>query len=134
MNIICSSPQTGVLVPIPQYPLYTATLALMNAHCVPYYLNEESGWSTNVPGIKEALKQAQDKGIDVRAVVVINPGNPTGGCLKPSEIRSVLELAAEEKLVVFADEVYQTNVFDDEFLSFKKGLRDLQKSDSNKDG
>lgn len=135
MNIICSSPQTGVLVPIPQYPLYTATLSVMNAHYVPYYLNEESNWSTNISGIREALKDAQKKGIDVRAVVVINPGNPTGGCLNPEDIDAVLELAAEEKLVCLADEVYQTNVFaGNEFHSFKKGLRNLQNSDQNKDG
>lgn len=41
MTVICASPNTGVLVPIPQYPLYTATLSLLNAKCVPYYLNEE---------------------------------------------------------------------------------------------
>ena len=134
LNVICSSPQTGVLVPIPQYPLYTATLSLLNATCVPYYLNEEANWSTDVDAMREALKEAQKKGIDVRAVVVINPGNPTGGTLVADDIRSVLELAAEEKLVVMADEVYQTNVFEGEFLSFKKGLRDLQRSEKNKDG
>ena len=133
LNIICSSTETGVLVPIPQYPLYTATLSLMNAQVVPYYLNEESKWSTNISGMREALKEAQKKGIDVRAVVVINPGNPTGGVLNPEDINSVLELAAEEKLVVIADEVYQSNVFEGEFQSFKKGLRDLQKSEENKD-
>ncbi|KAK1053672.1 alanine transaminase [Friedmanniomyces endolithicus] len=134
MSVICASPQTGILVPIPQYPLYTATLALQNAHCVPYYLHEESNWSTNVDGMREALKKAQKQGIDVRAVVVINPGNPTGASLKPEAINSVLELAAEEKLVCIADEVYQTNIFEGEFQSFKKGLRDLQKSAKNKDG
>ena len=134
LNIVCSSPETGVLVPIPQYPLYTATLSLLNAKCVPYYLNEESNWSTDVNSIKTALKEAQKNGIDVRAVVVINPGNPTGGSLAAEDIRSVLELAAEEKLVVMADEVYQANVFEGEFLSFKKGLRDLQRSEKNKDG
>lgn len=134
LNVICSSPQTGVLVPIPQYPLYTATLSLLNAQCVPYYLNEENNWSTDIDSIREALKEAQKKGIDVRAVVVINPGNPTGGSLVPEDVRSVLELAAEEKLVVMADEVYQSNVFEGEFLSFKKGLRDLQRSENNKDG
>lgn len=133
MNVICASPQTGVLVPIPQYPLYTATLSVLNAKCVPYYLHEESNWSTDVDGMRDALKKAQDEGIDVRAVVVINPGNPTGGSLAPDGINSVLELAAEEKLVCIADEVYQTNVFQGQFHSFKKGLRDLQKSDKNKD-
>lgn len=134
MTVICSSPQTGILVPIPQYPLYTATLSLLNAQVVPYYLEEESNWSTNVDGMRTALKEAQAKGIDVRAVVVINPGNPTGGSLESSNIKSVIELAAEEKLVVLADEVYQTNVFEGEFNSFKKCLRELQKSEKNKEG
>lgn len=134
LSVMCSSPQTGVLVPIPQYPLYTATLALVNAKAVPYYLDEESAWSTDVGGIKTALEKAKKEGIDVKAVVVINPGNPTGACLKPEDISNVLSLAAEEKLVVMADEVYQTNVFEGEFVSFKKTLRDLQKSDKNTDG
>lgn len=134
MNIICSTSNVGVLVPIPQYPLYTATMSLMNSQVVPYYLDEASRWSTDIPHMRDALKQAQKKGIDVRAVVVINPGNPTGGSLSPEDVRSVLELAAEEKLVVLADEVYQTNVFEGKFLSFKKGLRDLQRSEHNNDG
>jgi alanine transaminase len=134
MTVICASPNTGVLVPIPQYPLYTATLSLLNAKCVPYYLNEEDAWGTDVPGIREALRKAQAEGIDVRAVAVINPGNPTGASLQAESIKSVIELAAEENLVVLADEVYQTNVFEGEFTSFKKGLRDLQSSPRNKDG
>ena len=58
--------------------------------------------------------------------MVINPGNPTGASLSREDVNSVIEFAAEEKLVVMADEVYQTNVFIGEFTSFKKGLRDLQ--------
>lgn len=134
MNVICASPKTGILIPIPQYPLYTATLSLLNATGVPYYLTEESNWSTNVEDMRKALKKARSEGVDVRAVVVINPGNPTGGSLKSEEIKKVLELAAEEKIVVIADEVYQTNIFEGEFFSFKKGLCELQKSDQNADG
>nr|POF17848.1 putative alanine aminotransferase, mitochondrial [Quercus suber] len=134
MNVICASPRTGVLVPIPQYPLYTATLSVVNAHCVPYYLDEESGWTTNVSGIRAALHEARKFGIDVRALVVINPGNPTGGSLSAEDVSNVLTLCAEENLVMMADEVYQTNIFKGSFTSFKKGLRDLQKSEKNKDG
>lgn len=134
LNVMCATPETGVLVPIPQYPLYTATLALLNAKAVPYYLDEESHWSTNVDAIETALQKAKSEGIDVRAVVVINPGNPTGASLTQEDIENVLKLAAKEKLVVMADEVYQTNVFEGQFVSFKKALRGLQKSDMNKDG
>jgi alanine transaminase len=116
-----------VLVPIPQYPLYTATLAVLNATCVPYYLDEAAAWSTSLSAIKTALDKARSDGIDVRAVVVINPGNPTGASLSAADIEGVLQLAAEEKLVVIADEVYQTNVFIGKFVSFKRTLRELQK-------
>lgn len=134
MHIICAKPETGILVPIPQYPLYTATLSLLNARCVPYLLEENKSWGTNIDTIKASLAKAKKEGTDVKAIVIINPGNPTGASLQAEDIKSVLEFAAENRLVVMADEVYQTNVFEGEFMSFKKGLRDLQKSDTNKDG
>lgn len=126
MHIICASPQTGVMIPIPQYPLYTATLSLLNAHAVPYELDEPAAWSTDLSTIKASLAKARSQGIDVRAIAVINPGNPTGASLPAQDIRGILEFAAEEHLVVLADEVYQTNVFEGEFYSFKRGLRELQ--------
>lgn len=129
MTIICSKPETGILVPIPQYPLYTATLSLLNARCVPYYLDEGKSWGTDMSAIRDALKKAKSEGTDVRAIVVINPGNPTGASLPEEDVHSVIKFAAEEKLVVLADEVYQTNVFMGKFSSFKKGLRDLQKAE-----
>lgn len=127
MNVICAKPDSGVLVPIPQYPLYTATLAVLNARCVPYYLEESKAWGTSLSEIREAYKKAKSEGTDVKAIVVINPGNPTGASLSEEDVRNVLEFAAEQKLVVLADEVYQTNVFVGKFTSFKKCLRDLQK-------
>ena len=126
LSLICAKPETGVLVPIPQYPLYTATLSLLNGRCVPYYLDEGKAWGTDMGAIREALAKAREEGTDVRAMVIINPGNPTGATLSEEDVRSVLEFAAEEKLVLMADEVYQTNVFKGKFTSFKKGLCDLQ--------
>jgi alanine transaminase len=129
LHIICAGPNTGVLVPIPQYPLYTATLAVLDAKVVPYYLEEKSAWSTSAESIRESVKKGQSEGTDVRAIAVINPGNPTGASLSEDDIKGVLRVAAEERLVVMADEVYQTNVFIGKFTSFKKVLRDLQKSE-----
>lgn len=132
MNVICATPQTGVLVPIPQYPLYTATLSVLNARCVPYYLDEAKGWGTDVEAIRAAYEKAKREGTDVRAIVVINPGNPTGANLNPEDVRKVLELAAEEHLVVLGDEVYQTNIFEGKFTSFKKMLRLMQRETPGK--
>lgn len=132
LHVICASPQTGILVPIPQYPLYTASLSVLNATCVPYYLDESKNWGTDLAGIKQACADAKANGTDVRAVVIINPGNPTGASLSEADIRDIIEFARVEKLVLMADEVYQTNVFAGEFVSFKKVLRTVQKE--NPDG
>lgn len=132
LHVICAGPNTGVLVPIPQYPLYTATLALLNATCVPYYLDEEKAWSTSTESITSALTSAKEAGTDVRAIAIINPGNPTGASLSYEDIESVIDLAASQHLVILADEVYQTNVFIGKFHSFKAVLRDMQKKSPGK--
>ncbi|RDL37103.1 putative alanine aminotransferase 2 [Venustampulla echinocandica] len=132
LHIICASPQTGVLVPIPQYPLYTASLSVLDAKCVPYYLDESKNWGTDLEAIKSAYKQAVAEDIDVRAIVIINPGNPTGASLSEEDVEAVIKFAAQEKLVVIADEVYQTNVFKGKFHSFKGALRSLQKTEPEK--
>jgi alanine transaminase len=132
MNVICTGPKSGVLVPIPQYPLYTATLSVLNSTCVPYYLEEARAWGTKLSAIKESLDKARGEGLSVRAIVIINPGNPTGGSLEQKDIEGIIKFAAEEKLVILADEVYQTNVFVGQFHSFKKSLRQLQKDEPSK--
>ncbi|KAF4554398.1 Aminotransferase-like protein [Elsinoe fawcettii] len=134
MHVICADDRTGILVPIPQYPLYTATLSLLNAKAVPYYLEEDKVWGTDIEGIKNSLLKARSEGIDVRAIVIINPGNPTGASLPADDIKTLLRFASEEGLVVMADEVYQTNIFEGEFVSFKKCLRELQGSSENENG
>jgi len=132
LNIICAGSHTGVLVPIPQYPLYTATLSVLNAKCIPYYLDEHHLWKTDINNIESALKGAQDEGVDVRAIAVINPGNPTGASLTYDDIKAVIAMAARDNLVILADEVYQTNVFIGKFHSFKSVLRDMQKEEPGK--
>jgi alanine transaminase len=132
LHVIAAKPETGILVPIPQYPLYTATLSVLDARCVPYYLEESNSWGTNLEAIQEAYDKAIKEGTDVKAIVIINPGNPTGASLSAEDIKNVLKFAADKSLVVMADEVYQTNVFIGEFISFKKALRDLQKETPGK--
>ncbi|KAH6640493.1 pyridoxal phosphate-dependent transferase [Chaetomium tenue] len=127
LHVICANEKSGILVPIPQYPLYTASLSVLNAACVPYLLDEHKNWGTDLATIKAAHEKAEAEGIDVRAIVIINPGNPTGASLSEEDIRAVIEFAREKRLVILADEVYQTNVFVGEFISFKRMLRQLQR-------
>lgn len=131
LHIICADEKSGILVPIPQYPLYTASLSVLNAACVPYLLDEHKNWGTDLATIKAAHEKAEAEGIDVRAIVIINPGNPTGASLAEEDIRAVIDFAREKRLVILADEVYQTNVFIGEFISFKRMLRQLQHEHPN---
>jgi alanine transaminase len=126
LHIICADPNSGILVPIPQYPLYTATLSVIDATCVPYYLDESKAWGTDLEAMKGAYEKATAEGVDIRCVVIINPGNPTGASLPEEDIRAVIEFAKEKNLVIMADEVYQTNVFIGKFESFKAVLRRIQ--------
>ena len=65
------------MIPIPQYPLYSASLAEYGLEQVGYYLDESSNWGLSTEELERSLKEAQ-KHCNPRALVVINPGNPTG--------------------------------------------------------
>lgn len=117
---------SGVMVPIPQYPLYSATLAEYGLQQTGYYLDEDNAWGMDVNELQSAVDGARSKGVDVRAIVVINPGNPTGQVLSRDNIESVIKFAHKNKLFILADEVYQDNVYEGlEFVSFKKVLCEI---------
>ena len=65
----------------------------------------------NVEDLRARLQAGRDNGMAVRALVFINPGNPTGQCLSYQNLKDLIQFAAEEKLVLLADEVYQTNIY-----------------------
>ncbi|KAI5474181.1 hypothetical protein MNV49_003985 [Pseudohyphozyma bogoriensis] len=127
MQILISSPSDGVLIPIPQYPLYTAALALNGARPVPYYLDEANSWGLDISNLREGIKKAREEGTVLKALVVINPGNPTGNCLSQENMEDIVKVCYDEGLVLFADEVYQDNIYHHSrpFFSFKKVLQGL---------
>ncbi|PHT55041.1 hypothetical protein CQW23_03527 [Capsicum baccatum] len=132
MQLLIGSENDGILCPIPQYPLYSASIslhdgALISAFAsiyslVPYYLDEETGWGFEVLKLENQLKTAKSKGINIRALFVINLGNPTRQVLVEANQREIVELCKKEGLVLLGDEVYQENVYvpEKQFHSFKK--------------
>lgn len=116
----------GVMIPIPQYPLYSATTAEYNAYQINYYLDEDNGWALDIDELRRALNEARPH-CQPKAIVVINPGNPTGQVLTRKNIEDIIKFAHEENLFILADEVYQDNIYapESEFHSFKKVLMSL---------
>ncbi|BET03250.1 Alanine aminotransferase [Nesidiocoris tenuis] len=124
--------KAGIMIPIPQYPLYSASLSEFNLHSIPYYLNEDNNWSLELDELVRAYDQSKDH-CNPRGIVVINPGNPTGQVLTKENIETIIKFACEKKLFIFADEVYQHNVYapNSQFHSFKKVLREMGPPYSN---
>ncbi|KAK1288379.1 hypothetical protein QJS10_CPB19g01992 [Acorus calamus] len=127
MQLLIRSEKDGILCPIPQYPLYSASIALHGGSLVPYFLDEATGWGLEISDVKKQLEDARSKGLTVRAIVVINPGNPTGQVLAEDNQRAIVEFCKKEGLVLLADEVYQENIYvkDKRFHSFKKIARSM---------
>lgn len=120
--------KTGTLIPIPQYPLYTATLAQHSGVALPYHLDESHDWSTSIEEIEGAIDKAKKDGVVPNALVVINPGNPTGALLDEAIMEKLVKLCEKNSLVLLADEVYQVNLHHPDthpFTSFKKIVRRL---------
>ncbi|GIQ84547.1 hypothetical protein KIPB_006061 [Kipferlia bialata] len=118
---------TGFLIPIPQYPLYSAVIALLGATAVPYYLDESRDWAVDFEALDQSVADAEANGISIKAICVINPGNPTGNLLAKTDMQRIVDLAHAKGMVIMADEVYQENVYGEgeEFVSFKKVVRDM---------
>ncbi|MQI71959.1 aminotransferase class I/II-fold pyridoxal phosphate-dependent enzyme, partial [Escherichia coli] len=91
LNTIIGGQRDGILVPVPQYPLYSATIALLGGSLVPYYLEETANWGLDTNELRRSVAQARYNGITVKAMVIINPGNPTGQCLSEANLREVLQ-------------------------------------------
>jgi len=101
----------NVLTPTPGYPLYTAISSKLQAIENPYYLDEENGWQ---PDIEDIKSKVNDK---TKAIIIINPNNPTGSNASYDTLKSLVDFAVEHNLVIFADEIYDKLLFDDKELT-----------------
>ena len=96
-----------MLLPAPDYPLWTAVTSLSGGTPVHYMCDEDNGWMPNLQDIRAKITPR------TKAIVVINPNNPTGALYSKELLLEILQLAREHGLVVFADEVYDKVLYDD---------------------
>jgi len=95
-----------VLIPSPDYPLWTAAVNLASGKAVHYICDEQAEWQPDIDDIRSKIN---DK---TKAIVVINPNNPTGAVYSEDILRQIVALAHEHQLVVFADEIYDRILYD----------------------
>jgi len=106
------NPGENILTPAPDYPLYSAVLAKLGIDLNTYELNEDDGWQPDLLDVSRKITP------QTRAIVLINPNNPTGAVCSRRMLESIAELARRHNLVVFADEIYDKLILDeDEHIS-----------------
>ncbi len=95
-----------VLIPAPDYPLHTAVVSLSGGTPVHYRCDEGSGWLPDLDDIRAKVSTR------TKAIVVINPNNPTGALYPVDLLRDIVEIARRHQLIVFADEIYDKTLYD----------------------
>ena len=96
-----------ILVPAPDYPLWTASITLAGGRAVHYLCDEGNGWNPDLSDIESRITER------TRALVLINPNNPTGAVYSEDIVKGFVELASRHDLVLLADEIYEKILYDD---------------------
>ncbi|MGD1827567.1 Aspartate/methionine/tyrosine aminotransferase [Chromobacterium violaceum] len=95
-----------VLVPAPDYPLWTAAVSLAGGKAVHYLCDEEQGWFPSIDDIRAKITPT------TRAIVIINPNNPTGAVYPPALLQQIVDVARQHQLIIYADEIYDKVLYD----------------------
>ena len=109
-----------ILIPSPDYPLWTAAVNLSGGKAVHYLCDEEQEWQPNIDDIKAKISSK------TRGIVVINPNNPTGAVYSKEILLQIIELARENNLIIYSDEIYEKIIYDDaKFVSIASLADDI---------
>lgn len=106
MQALCNDGDE-ILIPKPDYPLWTAATALAGGTPVHYLCDEEDEWNPSIEDIKSKVTEK------TKAIVVINPNNPTGAVYPKHVLEQIADIAREHDLLIFADEIYDRILYDD---------------------
>jgi alanine-synthesizing transaminase len=99
------------LIPVPGYPFYSALVSKLDTERNTYELSENNGWQPDLDSITNAINPK------TKAIIIINPNNPTGSVCDKGTLEEILKVAGENNLVVFADEIYDKLVFEKKHIS-----------------
>ena len=132
LKMLIRDNEDAILLPIPQYPLYSAAVVALGGKVVGYELDESLDWALDIDNLSKRVASARQHGLTVRALCVINPGNPTGTVLSRANMESLIRWCVKEHVVLLADEVYQYNIYGSKpFVSFKKVAVEMKEAAAN---
>ncbi|MFZ6657987.1 pyridoxal phosphate-dependent aminotransferase [Undibacterium sp. TJN19] len=117
MNALLNSGDE-VLVPAPDYPLWTAAVSLSGGKPIHYVCDESADWMPDIDDIKSKITP------NTKAIVVINPNNPTGALYPVEILQQIVDVARQHQLIVFADEIYDKTLYDGEVHTSIASLAD----------
>jgi alanine-synthesizing transaminase len=103
------NPGENILLPCPCYPLYQAIVSKFGIEPRFYYLDEENNWEPELDTIENCIDEK------TKAIVIINPNNPTGAIYSKDTLQKIVDIAKKHKLVIFSDEIYDQFVLDENF-------------------
>lgn len=95
-----------VLLPMPDYPLWTASVNLAGGKAVHYLCDEKANWYPDLDDIREKVNS------NTKAIIIINPNNPTGANYPPEILAGIIEIAKENELIIYSDEIYEKITYD----------------------
>ncbi len=101
------NPEDEVLIPAPDYPLWTAAVKLSGGKAIHYKCDEDNDWQPDLDDIRSKINK------NTKAIVVINPNNPTGSVYSLKTLKQIVEVAREHGLIILADEIYDKILYDD---------------------
>jgi alanine transaminase len=121
LSSLISSGKHAIMTPAYHYPLYSSLISLLGGNQVHYDLDEDKGWIVTKESLERSYDNAISRGLVIKAMSVVNPGNPIGYCFDRSSLQIICEFCANRNIMLLSDEVYQQNVYNDkEFISAKK--------------
>lgn len=118
MNALLN-PNDEVLLPAPDYPLWTASVSLASGTPVHYLCNEDDNWAPVIEDMKQKITP------NTKAIVLINPNNPTGALYSQEILLQILELARTHQLIIFSDEIYDQTIYEGQHTSIASLANDV---------
>ncbi len=113
------NPDDEILIPSPDYPLWTASGTLAGGNVIHYHCDEAADWNPDLADIRKKISPK------TKAIVIINPNNPTGALYSKQVLTDIVEIAREHGLMIFSDEIYDRIVYEGEHISIGSLAPDL---------